>query len=299
MSYDLLLVGRADSAVARSLDYFRSRPHYTVTDAQAVYENPDTNVYFSFDATGSEADDPEADQPRGTWLALNLNLYRPSVFGLEAAREVLAVTVATDSDVFDPQADDPAVRSFDTEEFLGRWNHANRRGHVALLSEREGQDPVPWPRSLPASTLRAVWEWNCARQAWNDALGDQVFVPCICFLDGGTDVETAVVWTDAIPVVLPRVDRVLLYRDELRPKRWFGRSKAPDLSEVTWAELAPFLPSPVESGRPLPYYDLRAPSNAVALQRLIAGQPPLERPPKGLALDQVHDAELLPTGSER
>ena len=159
---------------------------------------------------------------------------------------------------------------------------------------REGQEPTPTPRTLPRETLRAVWEWNFARQAWNDELGDHVFVPRIYFFDGGDAVTTAVLWTDAMPAILPRVDRVLLYRDALRPRKWFGKAKEPDLSEITWAELAPFLAGLVEGQRPLPYYDLRAPSSSAALQRLVAGQSPLQTPPQGLALDQVHDTELLP-----
>ncbi len=293
VSYDLLLVHHPGSPAAPSLEFFRARPHYTVSDTQATYENPDTNVYFDFETTTPDTSDPEAVEPEGTWLALNLNLYRPSVFGLEAARELAAVTAATDSDVFDLQAGKPDVRPFDPDAFLERWNDANVKAHQALLAPREGDTPMPPPRTLPGQQLRAVWEWNVARQQWNDQLGADVFVPRVFLLDAGERVETAVVWTDAMPAMLPRVDRVLVYRDALRPKRWAGRKQPPDLTELTWAELAPHLAAPVTE-RSLAYYDVRSPADADALRRLIAGRASLQVQPKGLALDQVHDRELLP-----
>jgi len=293
VSYDLLLVHHPGSPTAPSLEFFRARQHYTVSDTQAAYENPDTNVYFVFETTTPDKSDPEAVEPEGTWLALNLNLYRPSVFGLEAARELAAVTAATDSDVVDLQAGEPDVRPFDPDEFLERWNDADVKAHQAFLAPREGDTPMPPPRTLPGRQLRAVWEWNVARQQWNDELGADVFVPRVFLLDAGERVETAVVWTDAMPAMLPRVDRVLVYRNALRPKRWLGRTQQPDLTELTWAELAPHLAAPVTE-RSLAYYDVRSPANADALRRLIAGCAPLQVQPKGLALDQVHDRELLP-----
>ena len=293
MSYDLLVVGRPGSTVARSLEYFRSRPHYTVSDVQAVYENPDTGVYFVFELPEPADSDPEADVPRGTWLALILNLYRPSVFVLEATRELLALTVATESDVYDPQADEPAVGPFHPDEIVARWNDANRRGHEAILQPRDGQElPAP-PRTLPGEKLRAVWEWNHGRAAWNAELGEDVFVPRIFLFDGGVSVQTGVVWSDATPALLPRVDRVLVYRDALRPRSWLGRTKEPDLCEISWTELSPYLREPVEGVRSLAYYDLRQPPHPAALQRLITKLGPLSAPPQSLALDQVHDAELL------
>ena len=100
MSHDLFFLTRRPQPV--SLDafqsYFASRPHYTLqgNDAsQALYENDDTGVYFSFDysADGSgvdEAVDPDLGSLgwSGTGMSFNLNYWRPHIFGLEAEPEV-------------------------------------------------------------------------------------------------------------------------------------------------------------------------------------------------------------------
>jgi hypothetical protein len=241
----------------------------------------------------ADATDTESLEPDGTWLALYLNLYRPSVFGIEAAREIAAVAEATDSDVLDPQDDEPEARPFDADKFLRQWNHANVQGHRAFLTPRDGKEPMAWPRTLPGQLLHDVWVWNDLRERWSDELGEEVFVPRVMLIDAGERVETAVVWTDCLPIMLPRVDRVLVYRDALRRRNWLGMKSEPDLSEVSWADLAVHLPAAV-NGRSVPYHDMRKPTNIDALRKLITSRAALPAPPKGVALDQVHDRELLP-----
>src|SRR3954451_15768766 len=93
MSYDLFFEAGAGRKLEKKTfaAHFKSRPNYQVENGQAVYQNEDTGVYFIFD------------EPDDGVMAFNLNLYRPHVFGLEAAVELEAFSKAFAAAVTDPQ----------------------------------------------------------------------------------------------------------------------------------------------------------------------------------------------------
>ena len=95
MSYDLFFKPRrGDADSSQFAEYFRNRRHYKVDVPEVLYENEDTGVYFMFDL------EREPDEDEGTHypVALNLNYFRPSFFGLEAEPEVTAFVRAVRHD---------------------------------------------------------------------------------------------------------------------------------------------------------------------------------------------------------
>src|SRR5688500_8391529 len=115
MSYDLFF----EAGAGKKLDkksfaaHFRARRHYEVDNGQAIYQNENTGVYFILD------------EPEDGVVAMNLNLYRPHTFGLEAVVEIEAFAKAFDATVVDPQRDaEPGP--FEREPFLRSYNEANR-----------------------------------------------------------------------------------------------------------------------------------------------------------------------------
>lgn len=200
MSYDLFFRSSALPSAQAIREYFSGRPHYDVRETQAWYENPTTGVYFSFDFGG--------DAPS---LSFNLNYNRPAFFGLEAEPEVTALVAHFDLGVEDPQMDGMGEGPYSPEGFLRGWNAGNRFG-VSATRARGSSAPA-----LPEATNTGVWRWNGMREAYLDALGSlellPTFVPTIMLLapeDDPTAVHTAVVWSNAMAFMLPRVDRILV-----------------------------------------------------------------------------------------
>lgn len=281
MSYDLFFSRRTgDSPSAADFEsYFSERPHYTVQNGQAWYQNADTGVYFSFDRCDPAEDDD-------CWASFNLNFNRPHYFALEALPEIEAFVSAFDLVVEDPQIDGMGQGEFAGNLFVSGWSKGNRLGYAAAADR--GTEA---PQTLPTTTLEAIWRWNYGREALQQRLGDSIFVPKIVFLEANHAPTTATIWTDAIPVALPRTDVVAIYRDEIAPRRLFRRR--PDLAMVTWANLEQVLQGfPLEE-QPLPHYMLGFQTAPARILAFLGSQPALSENPDGIAPDRVLNRELF------
>ncbi|MGH8193776.1 MAG: hypothetical protein ACREQ8_05145 [Woeseiaceae bacterium] len=292
MSYDLLFLSDSEQSIPdRDLfrEHFARRAFYQVGQDQAVYENPDTGVYFIFDLVSEALEDEPP-----SWLAFTLNFYRPHYFALEAVPELQAVIDRTSGMVLDPQDGDPAPRPFSTEQFLKNWNHGNEQAYRIMPEEERKQGLRSDHLAYSTSLLEGVWRWNWNRQRQQGQLGDDVFVPRISFISLERKVQSTAVWTDAIPVHLPEVDTVLIYRDELRKRQWFGGfGGAPDLALVPWRDLeARLLDYPREDGS-MPFRNISYPRAPEPLTDYLRSLPPVNPKPSMLAMDSVLNAELF------
>src|SRR5262249_39865197 len=138
---------------------------------------------------------------------------------------------------------------YSTEGFFAGWNAGNEFGYAAMLS----QEPPPSVITLPSSSIESCWRWNYGIQSRLKEIGVDVFVPTIYYLNLDGSLRTGIVWGDAIPILLPRVDLVLAPRDQLRPKKLFGSSKQ-DMVLFSWSELEPIVKQfPKQTGDPISY----------------------------------------------
>ena len=160
MSYDLYLFPSEQesfgSEAFRAL--FEGRAHYALGDAQAVYRNPNTGVYFSFELVvpGPEAEeDGDADEDgaeAGEWVEdprfgapyifFAVHLLRSHVFALEAAAELAALAEAAGPGLFDPQTGLFADR-FDPDAFLAGWREANAAEQADAVARAEALLAIP------------------------------------------------------------------------------------------------------------------------------------------------------------
>jgi hypothetical protein len=219
VSYDLYFKPRAGSFESRRFsEYFSQRTHYKVNGAQAWYANEDTGVYFVFELQD------EAEHAEGEYfpVALNLNFFRPSFFGLEAEPEIKAFVDAFDMTVSDPQTHGMSDGEYSSELFLSGWNHGNEFGYAAFLRDPASRDDLV---SLPAADLIAAWSWNFARNDLQRVLGESKFVPCIMFMLIDGQPATVAVWPDGIPIAVPRVDYFIIPRKRLAPRRFLRRKE--------------------------------------------------------------------------
>ena len=226
MSYDLFLDAEG-VGISRDQfrDYFSARPWYTLTKKQAYYENQDTGVYFHFDYAKGEV------YP----VAFHLNYYRPHFFGLEAAKELTAFVEHFNCCLLDPQANGMKEGPYSVEGFLRGWNTGNVMGVQTLVTTR--QRPMNYVSST--QELERVWNWNYCRKQRQDTFGDKLFVPKIMFMKGDERARTAVIWPDGCSIALPKVDTIIMVRDQLSSKPYAMQPR--EITLVDWDLVEPHL----------------------------------------------------------
>lgn len=294
MSFDLFFYCRSDGdTVSREdfVDYFGSRRNYKISETQAWYENEDTGVYFSFDYSESEQAENESDQHRLIPVAFNLNFFRPHAFGLEAEPEVTAFVKSFDLLVSDPQMDGMGDGEYAPGGFLKGWNAGNQFGYRALAAQQADAKVL----TLPTSEIEASWTWNFRREARQDKVGEEAFVPRIMFLDDAGAVRTAVAWGDGIPILLPTVDCLIIPRQRLSAPavRADKIEEIDDIVVVGWREMEKLIVKyPCLGGSP-PCYKLFYDDTPSEIATFIRQRKPPEKMVTGVAFDQVLNREMI------
>ena len=285
MSYDLFFTPTKRKLDQKSFErYFNERRWVTVKPkqsggAQAWYENEDTGVYFSFDTS----DDG---------VSLNVNYFRPSIFGLEAADEVTAFVDELKPSISDPQSEGMGDGPYSRDGFLRGWNAGNRFGHQSILAHHgEGQTF----HVMPGARLQALWRWNYQRERTTDYIGTLEMLPCfvpkIMLAVTGGKLRTIVIWDATIPILLPDVDSILVPRAS-GPAR--VDRLALDRALSTW-RIRP-ADDELEDGmrlglraREVVFEDGEVPAD---ITRAIE-QHAVQWEGEGVSWDQVHDEELM------
>jgi hypothetical protein len=237
LSYDLLLLSELGERMRKQVYYFlAARPNYEVSSDDIMYENPETGVHFQWifipfhNDENNEEDEPLHEHEIGH---LRLNFNRPTAFVNEAAIELLALSQALPVQFYDlPQ--DLIYKSFTetTQLTIPYFKHAQR----AVSALRASYQGVAMAEEQPKRALNAVWEWNFNRDAFADGLGEDLFVPKINFFRVDGELRTGVVWADAVPMLCPYVDFVILYRDETAPSTGWFRRKTPKVDVLQFEE---------------------------------------------------------------
>lgn len=294
MSYDLYFLRPAGAPApdpAEVLAWFRSRPHYQLDDAggEARYANEHTGVYFTFRA-GAEAEEaePAEDGLLPTDLSFEINYARPHVFGLEAAPELAAFVERFGLLVDDPQNEGMDRGPFGEEGFLRGWNAGNRFGYQVVFGRGDAGDPNAVV--LPQAEIRRIWAWNLGVPALRERLGPDVYVPHVMVALLGGRPTTLVGWPDAIPIAMPRVETLVLQRDELAPRRLLGL--LPGRAETLVADAAALGAWATQTPeRPEGYRLLGEAGTRDAAVRFFRARPSMTPAFTILPLDQVLDAE--------
>ena len=240
MSYDLFFTFPQPVSKMEVETYFLGRPNFQCNGA-AVYENADTGVYFSFNF---ETDDSV--QARRLRVAFNLNYFRPHIFGLEAEAEVRAFIERFQASVEDPQMHGMGQGPYSTEKFFSGWNAGNAFGYQAITAQNKGPH-----LACPEAKMEAAWRWNSAKRVMQQKFADTLFVPTVMFGTVDGQLHSLVVWGDGIPMLMPQTDLVIIVRDQLAPKPFFGQ-RSKDMCLLRPDELDGLLGQFSEMGYPRP-----------------------------------------------
>ncbi len=290
MSYDLFFT-EPKITLKQFLDYFSDRNHYRVENSQACYENEDTGVYFSFEYSDEQEGDPEA--PNGN-VSFNLNFFRPHYFALEAEPEVQSVVNHFGFKIFDPQFNGMDEGPYSRDGFLTGWNHGNEFGYSAMLNSEK---PLEIIHSRSGDELESIWKWNYAREKNQNTFGESVFVPKIMFLQIDGNIMSVAVWPDAIPALIPKVDALLIPRQELAPRSLF--KKRDDICVAPFERALPLLEPFRANGYSLPVFAFSYTTIPANVTSFVKGLKPHTGDIKGVAMDQVLNQELIEKAREK
>lgn len=271
MSYDLTFLARTEGTIPSNDDlteFFANHAYCSVSGHEALYENPDTGVYFSFrfgdpipSEDGEEMLAPIRDKGLfWTGISFNINYFRPHVFGLEAAPEVKALVDRFDLAVDDPQNSGMGTGDYSIEGFLSGWNTGNAFAYSALKSQH-GDTLTGEVLLAPTSTIEAIWRWNLGRRKLQESVPPEIYVTKIFTMKMDNALTTMAVWSDAIPTILPSVDYIGLYRDELAPRQLF-RGRKPDTVFMPFNQVARDLDFVAYTEDPLKAYRIAAPGES-------------------------------------
>jgi hypothetical protein len=286
MSYDLFFRSRPSERPINAgtfREYFGNRRRYDISaGSQAWYSNDDTGVYFGFDLS-EPGDDPDLPAMDATF---NMNFYRPHIFGLEAETEVTNFIATFNPILFDGQTNGMSEGPYSKEGFLNGWNTGNRFGYYAIGQQNTDSTPC----LLASAVIERAWRWNLGREARQQQVGRDIFIPKIAFLNRSNRVVSFVVWGDLMPIHLPEVDLIMVARDSFAPEKLFRRK--PDYALAAWAELLPLIESTGRSEGGLNYYKVDDPKPSTPLQSWIRALPAHESKKEGVAVDQILDLEI-------
>lgn len=285
MSYDLYFTEPRISR-AQFQNYFNKRAHYEVSESQVSYQNQDTGVYFLIDYNESEEEDPETISSTAT---LSLNYFRPHVFGLEAIDEISAFIEYFGFSIYDPQSKGMGHGPFSKDTFLRAWNHGNEFGYEAILRSEHAPQRV---FTFPSDLLERIWKWNLKKTSTQESYSEDRFVPRIFFMNINGRPASVAVWPDAISELVPHVDYLIIGRDRLAPKSFFGQRKK-DQFLVPICDLAPELARYATTDYALPAYELPAPVVSDALQNRIRKLKPTEAMGEIIPFDQILNEEIV------
>jgi hypothetical protein len=178
-------IGAAADAVERQLG---DRAAAVVRHGDGiVYRNEDTGVELGMAREDSDV------------LRASIAVPRPLFFALEALPLVTAVGDELGCSLHD--ADGAHVVA---DELVAAWERTNA---VAVAALR--------PRLVARSRALAWWRYQLARASLQRALGDDVYVPGLHFVEREAgSVERLLVWTDGMASAMPRCELVFVQRTE-------------------------------------------------------------------------------------
>jgi len=229
MSFDLFFCCKEAKALdfERVADWSERYPYFSRTaKGQLFYENRDTGVYFSLDGSREDATDPEDSPiPAGfadVGLAFNLNFNRPSYFAYEAMPIVEDLAKEFSLLIVDPQGDSPLPQECNATRLIREWSASNESAIRYLSEQADFNGTFLY---MPQADSLNFWRYMSGKSELQSKLGDDVFMPRLVLVQrvGSTRVQTALVWTPGIPMVVPKHDWAAIVRERKRGR--LGRAK--------------------------------------------------------------------------
>lgn len=222
MSFDLYFCrqDRSVPSIPELKEYFSLVPRFQVNDVEDGvefwYQNEVTGVYCGF--SYSQLDAAELQDCGSTGLTFNLNFHRPSFFAYETMPLVENFCKRLNLVVENPQ--DETVQQSDVSTLIASWRRHNTQAMRMMKNVAKEEDREL--HYLPETSATAWWQYMKVRQALDDKITEDIFVPSpVILMNPASELFTMLLWPKGIAQFFPRSDYVYL----LREKRSLFRTK--------------------------------------------------------------------------
>jgi hypothetical protein len=221
MSFDLYFYKRTDSPVTESdvATYLTNYLPFNKSDyaRQWDYENPTTGVYFLIDWNKADEEDEEFEGFTNLHFSFSLNFFRPVFFGLESFPVVEKFVNDLDLFIFDPQ---------DVGEMTipSKFPNGHLKDEWILHNDKVTLDQFEKLKFKYMSVEKSnyVWQFLSQKNKIECNLKEDIFVTDIFVVESKRDGQlyTVGMWPTHIPIILPRVDFVMIKKSY---KKFFKR----------------------------------------------------------------------------
>lgn len=279
MSYELCLTPPVQSRFSSETfqNYFTGLDNYDVDGQVASYKNETTGVSFYFVLLEEED---------GThYVNFHINFMRPSFFILEAEPEVSKFVETYNCSV---EGGYFKGEGYDKNAFLACWYITTERACKSVLED--GGEFFNYDQE----TLLKHWKWNNNKEEMQFAIGEEVFVPTIKYYMIDGEIFSGIVWPDAIPILMPKVDIFIIMRFSLYSEGETPAEMAPIM--CTWSDLA----SEIENFPTLENFDgyhMGYDEPPAALVDKIKALPGLSHPGGAVPVEQIMDSAFALQGA--
>jgi hypothetical protein len=217
MSYDLYLYKKknkniTENDIAAYLD--KNLPfNKSESDRQWDYENPETGVYFMIDwnEPNTEKEDLEAwdsfDNFEYLNFSLSINFFRPTYFGMEIFPIIETMIKKLDLYILNSQdeIDSENPLKFNDGYLQDQWTRHNNKVSIDHFNELEF-------KYMPLEKSNYMWWYLLHHSEMEQEMKEDIFIPRFFVVENHEDYQlyTACVWTNNLPIVLPKVDYVII-----------------------------------------------------------------------------------------
>jgi hypothetical protein len=223
MSYDLYFYKKKGNSLTEQTvsDYLNKTIQFNDSDyaRQWSYENPETGVYFMIDWNEPNTDKEdieiwdEFEEFENLNFSVTINFWRPRYFGLEIFPIIEKIIKELDLHVLNPQEGDEIEipKKFNNDYLQNQWIANNDKLSADYFNEMNFKYMHPLKSD-------AMWWFQLHRKEIEDSLTEDIFVPNFFILNSKEDDQlyTACVWPNHIPIVLPKVDYLIIKKEYKR-----------------------------------------------------------------------------------
>ncbi|NAY93442.1 hypothetical protein GTQ34_16140 [Muricauda sp. JGD-17] len=221
MSYDLYFYRKKDNPISKEKIYSEFKELIPIdlseVDTQIHYENERTGVYFLIDINeaNTEQEDIELfDNFEGfenTNISASINFLRADYFGREIFPIIGAICEKLDLYIFNPQEFDETRErplKWTSSELVEHWTDHNAQVSRQQFEELE-------LKYYPKEKSDKIWEYTSMIDTLENEMDEDIYIPNLFMImnQKTKDVFSYVVWSQSIPLILPKVDFIILVKN--------------------------------------------------------------------------------------
>lgn len=215
MSFDLYLYKKKESGLTEEqvADYFTTQIPFTRVEKKRhwVYENQSTKVYFLMNWYKKERHQEfKSQNPEFVNLKfdISINYLRPEFFALEIFPIIDKLILDLDIYILNPQneSDDKNPIKFQPGYLFHQWIDYNKK----ILEDSSARE---YDR-LSSEKSNYIWRYQFNKDKLEESIVEDIYVPNCYIVKRFEDnkIYTLISWPDHIPIVLPKVDYIIVAR---------------------------------------------------------------------------------------